>query len=356
MAIANAKTIFATDPINGILYANGKWVAVGGGASKTIIAHSSNGLEWTKATSKTPNVFLTSGASSRVIYDGLEGSKQFIAVGRKGNIFYSANGEEWEKATVDYNGLAAKDIILHGVAYGNNMFIAVGTTTESGKPYLVVAKSDNGTSWQVIDKPNALQPSLAQSLRGSNIASDGTNFIVAFGIGTSNNGAMIGKTTNGADMALAANVAKAGSEIAAGGYDPSYNPSSVPSFTDVIHTGTQWIMGGIGGTVAFSQNGTSWGTPIEIGQNIFSTNMEVHVAYGNGKVVAVNSNNDIAGVFGVTSSPVSASSTWKYGELNTNGSMKSPRAIAYGDTDGDNVFIVSGSSGQMIVAHEGTLD
>ena len=88
---------------------------------------SPNGTTWTRRNFSGPE-----------LRDIAYGGGTYIAVGETGTIWKSTNGTSW---TLVPSGVTLK---LHGVAYGNNSFVAVGWGG-SGAP--VVLTSSNGTSW-----------------------------------------------------------------------------------------------------------------------------------------------------------------------------------------------------------------
>jgi len=108
----------------GVTFGDNTFVAVGNtGAIRT---SSDNGSSWDNGTSGTTYYF------NEVAY----GDSIFIAVGQNGRIYTSSdNGTTWSQST--WNGSSAH---LTGVAYGNNISIAVSSSN-------VIKSTDNGANW-----------------------------------------------------------------------------------------------------------------------------------------------------------------------------------------------------------------
>ena len=112
-----------TDRLEDVVFANGRFVAVG--ESGTILV-STDGLNWFNQT-RGPNHDL----------DGLAvGNGLAVAVGKNGTILSSTDGSSWTQAQA-----AALDVGLHGVAFGQNKWVAVGDSTN-------IFTSTNGLDWE----------------------------------------------------------------------------------------------------------------------------------------------------------------------------------------------------------------
>ena len=110
--------------LNGITFGDNTFVAVG--KTGAIRTSSDNGSSWDNGTSGTTYYF------NEVAY----GDSTFTAVGQSGRIYTSSdNGTTWSRATWD--GSSAR---LTGLAYGNNVFIAVSSSN-------VIKSTDNGSNW-----------------------------------------------------------------------------------------------------------------------------------------------------------------------------------------------------------------
>jgi hypothetical protein len=109
----------------GLSYANGQFVMFGRDGNKPeqpLVLTSADGFAWTK------HEVSSSGAALRIIYGG----GQFVGVG--GGIFSSPDAVQWTVQPPILNNE------LHGVAYGNGGYVAVGL---SGLAYT----STNGATW-----------------------------------------------------------------------------------------------------------------------------------------------------------------------------------------------------------------
>lgn len=153
-----------------IIYANGLYVAAGNNGIST----SSNGISWT-IRSGTPfssvaygnGVFVAVGSSSAVSSDGITwtspsaspfvssrntiayGNGVFVAAGNGSTGYISSDGESW--TTVVMNGFSGKDV--KSVRYINDRFIAVGTGggLSYGSNGTIWQSGSSGTTWELRD-------------------------------------------------------------------------------------------------------------------------------------------------------------------------------------------------------------
>jgi hypothetical protein len=345
--VKDINTIFGTASVSGVAYGAGKWVAAGGTSGVTgkefRLAYSDDGESWreaipTPAVSKAKNV---NKPLNNVVYDGPEGGKIFIAVGKTKIIIYSINGEDWQDATVSNT---VTDFESYGAVYGNGMFIAPGYAASGTK--FAAAVSYDGITWTLTEPDDTtIQALYSSSNKSFAIAYGAGKFVVPFG-----QYAAIATTTNGADMTLAANTAITMPAVPAKGYADNYFSSSQRR---ALFAGSQWIVGGHEddiGKLVFSADAASWSTAGATGLiSIMS------IGYGAGKLAIGDSN----GNFAFTSLPVSAESQWTKialhtetpWETNIGGKYASVNAICYGN----NKFIVAGGRGRMAIAHEETI-
>ena len=111
----------ATNPIIDVIYANSKFVAVGGYG---IIRTSSDGTSWKSSTSGTSNH----------LYGVAYGNSKFVAVGHDGVIRTSSGWTFWGNST------SGTSTDLYDVTYGNSKFVAVGQ-------YGTTVTSSDGITW-----------------------------------------------------------------------------------------------------------------------------------------------------------------------------------------------------------------
>jgi hypothetical protein len=264
---------------------------------------------------------------NKVVYDGPENGKKFIALAEKGVIYSSTDGVDWTSVSVP----DASSFDFNGAAYGNNMFIAVADVEDGyDDPYFGVATSGDGATWTLAENGTLRDNVAFLGITGYGIASHNDNFIVAFGY----YGA-IAKTTIGTDMALVANTAIKSLKTNAKGYPSEYAPTKaadIPALQDVIFAGNQWILAGDRYTLVFSENMTGW-TPVSVPSDTtkFTSGTGLHITYGNGKLIIGNYNGNLA----YTSLPLSTASTWTFENI---GEEVTIYAIGYGN----NKFIVTG--------------
>ena len=228
---STVNTIFNTG--FGVAYGSNLWVAVGNGTMNSI-ATSTDGIIWTGR----GNSIFTGSGNAGVAWNGFN---LWVAVGEgMHTIATSPNGTAW-------TGLG--NTILNqgaGVAYGSNLWIAVG----AGGVNKIVTSS-NGTIWTPSSSGNSLF-----TLACLDVAWNGSNLWVAVGSGTNT----IATSINGTDWIPSTN----GNSIFSIGYGVTWNSSL-----------QLWIaVGGGTNTVATSTNGTDW-IPRSTVNTIFSVGLGV---------------------------------------------------------------------------------
>jgi hypothetical protein len=121
----------STQNINAIVFAQGRYVAVG---SHLTILSSPNGTNWTLHYEGDATV-ATSVQFTQVIFAG----GKFVAVASKGQVFTSANGTDWTPGAMP----ATVKMFVSGVTYGNNLYVASGETDG----YYCIATSPDAITW-----------------------------------------------------------------------------------------------------------------------------------------------------------------------------------------------------------------
>src|SRR5207244_7746355 len=121
-----ATSVGSPIDFSGITHGHGNFVAVGGSAILT----SPNGVAWSMQNSETTNA----------LYAVSFGGGQFVAAGA-GVLLTSTNATNW--ITRD---LGTNPATLHGAAYGNGTFTAVGGLRSSTSAILTSADVTNWTS------------------------------------------------------------------------------------------------------------------------------------------------------------------------------------------------------------------
>ncbi len=128
----NNRTTGSKSDLAGMTYGNNTFVAVGSGGA---VLSSVDGNTWTSATSPTTNN----------LKDVTFGNGTFVSVGVNGAVISSSDGMNWSAAD---SGTTIYD--PYGVAFGNNMFVAVGGGIEGAMGYLTLTSPD-GINWAMID-------------------------------------------------------------------------------------------------------------------------------------------------------------------------------------------------------------
>jgi hypothetical protein len=124
----NDSTTIPSYPVNEVVYANGRFVAVDDYGCVLI---SENGTSWESRTVCTPNN-LTS-----IIY----AKKKFVVTGGCEGIWKSDDAVNWE--TINYNEVSGKWI--NDIAYGNGRFVCVG--------WQIAGWSDDGNTFHLSSRP-----------------------------------------------------------------------------------------------------------------------------------------------------------------------------------------------------------
>jgi hypothetical protein len=129
-----------------VIYAGGKFVAVGGLSGAGAYSHTStNGTSWT---SNAVSGSVTNNWFQSVAYDGVS---RYVAVGDAASpspICYSSDGNTWTAATVP-TAWVTNAVGFSNVVYANGFFIAVSSNTNT------IGYSTNGTSWSTSTSPFA---------------------------------------------------------------------------------------------------------------------------------------------------------------------------------------------------------
>ena len=200
---------FGNNAVNGIVYANGQYVAVGGGGN---IATSPDGVLWTAQSSN-----FGSNAVNAVAY----GNGLYVAVGAGGTLETSPDSITW---TAHSNTFSTNSI--NGVAYNGSLFVAAGNGG--------VATSPDGTIWT------------PRTSGISNVSS------VAYG-----NGLLVAIAAGGSSVATSSDGITWASHSVA---------SVLPNGTYSIGYGNGlWMLGSTPGVVATSADGIIWATSTGVG-------------------------------------------------------------------------------------------
>jgi hypothetical protein len=290
------------NPLYGVTYGNGLFVAVGGDGA---ILTSPDGVTWTARTSVT----------SYSLYSVTYGDGLFVAVGRNGAILTSPDGVNWTART---SGTSAG---LSGVTYGNGLFVAVGwggailtspdgvnwVQQTSGTGYslsgvtygngLFVAVGDGGT---ILTSPDGVDWTAQASLGTSNRLLDvtyGSGLFVAVGnnglILTSPDGVNWTGQVLGTSNSLSGVTYGNGTFVAVGSGGTIFTSPDGVNWTAQASGTSDWLFGvtyengrfvavGDGGTILTSPDGVDW-----TAQTSGTSNPLYGVTYGNGLFVAV---------------------------------------------------------------------
>jgi hypothetical protein len=171
------RTLGANLSLQSVTYGNGRFVAVGGRSvdnSASTVMTSEDGIQWTRAQAPT-NTML-----EKVIYAG----GQFMATGNDlvkigtdpimqfcGSLIGSPDGLNWSTRLPPFRGEA------HGISYGNNHYVMTATLqNEAGDYQSVTHTSADGMAWSASMPPYSLFAGVAFS-NGVFVSGGGTDLV-----------------------------------------------------------------------------------------------------------------------------------------------------------------------------------
>jgi hypothetical protein len=233
---AVSSSPFGTNLINKIVYAGGKFVAVGYGGK---IAHSTDGVTWTAVSSST---FATNISFDKIVYGG----GKFVAKGYSGSehidkIAYSTDGETWAVAGNSTFGTNVNIRIAYGGPAGQERFVAGGGINS-------LAYSTDGISWTANPSANNPRPGAASGgITG--IAYGGGIWVVGASWSTGVGDSHINYVEYSGDLT--------------GWTDTDFGNKTPSSFyyddiNDITYTGGKFFVLGSKGKVVSSTNGIDW--------------------------------------------------------------------------------------------------
>lgn len=242
------------------------------------------------------------------------GNGLFVAVASSGTnrVMTSPDGITWTQrfSALNFNGTT--ELPLLSVAYGNNIFVAVGW----GTGYTETMSSPNGIAWTArsIPYPNYQDNS-------SVVYGNGRFVAVAWGSATGGTTLII-SSTNGTTWSHAT-----------GNF-------SFPSYTDIWHTVTYgdglFVTVGASGQLATSPDGINWTQQPNIANQYWRS-----VTYGNGLFVAVSS----TGTTRIITSPDGIYWTPRP----SRGDSLSLWSVTYGG----GWFVATTTGNQVLISHDG---
>ncbi|WP_337099389.1 InlB B-repeat-containing protein [Paenibacillus sp. YIM B09110] len=244
----------------GVAYGNSLYVAVGKSGG---IVTSRDGITWTNQYSNTNNYLL----------DVAYGEGQFVAVGMGGTVLTSNDGISW---TPQASGVTNA---LSGIAYGNGVYVAVGATG-------MIVTSDDGVSWtnasitsgQLNDVVYGDDGFVAVGYAGSILhSSDGVSWQSYF---TPEGLAELKSVTYGEGRYVAVGTKNAAYTSDDGVTWENRQSGASEDFFGVAYGASKFVMTGTNGFSIFG-DGNSWTYPVS------GTSTDIYtVAYGNGLFVA----------------------------------------------------------------------
>ena len=264
-----------TRDLRSVLYANSRWLAVGG--SGTILT-SANASAWTKQS-----------APAAILLTDVEYGNGTLVVSTDGNrIFTSANASNWTQRTTT----APQADTLYRVAYGSNAFVVVGG---GNADETVLDSTTDGVSWirRNLSTNRALygvgygnnrfvavgnggeillsssQGSWSKITNSDTTALWGVHYASGRWVAVGSGGAILDSTTDGASWI-------------------KHNNSDSNNLRATHYANGRWVAVGDNGTILTSTNGTSWTK-----QSNSDTNQLWGIHYANGRWVAVGSSGTI---------------------------------------------------------------
>jgi hypothetical protein len=236
-------TLYLFSPTS-IIFANNRFVAVGGYISHGQIGWSDDGIKWT---------ILGNGNSA---INGIAyGNGKFIAVGDDGKMASSADGKTW--TSLDASTIFGTSNI-NDIAYGNNQFFAVSQDGKSG--YL----KDNDSTW-------------TSCVSGLTIIFGSSVFIESIVYDSANSFTI---TSRGRSASLIDNILWSPNTISDG-------PVKITTINDLISAGNYMVAVGNDGNVLKCTGSSSW-TNISP-STVLGTNTINKAAYGANKLLVFSS-------------------------------------------------------------------
>jgi hypothetical protein len=303
-----AQGVFAQN-IAGVVYGNGKFVAVGHNNDKPeekIVAYSTDGITWTKAPVQAgmfaKNIIGIVYGNGKFVVAGYNDDKNEGYVSDKLNesiIVYSTDGITWTRA-------ATPELFKNRrIFFGNGKFITIGsfeyqqTGTQQWTIDYYQVESPDGVNWSDRD------PIFSEDPRNSQyIFFDGSKF-VALGGG----GQYLSSANNGKSWERGETIGRSITDVASGnGKMIGIGPSGLGWSTDgIVWTNADekpdgalnavaygfgmFVAVGSRGGIIYSRDGYAW---TKVASSTFGSTDIYHVAYGGGKFVAIGDNGRIA--------------------------------------------------------------
>jgi len=133
----------------GVTYGNGQFVVVGGNdvaAAGVVLSGTPDGATWT--------VEDVSGTLAASLTGVTYAKGQFVAVGNN-QVLTSPDGADWNALPTEPSGITGPTVDLYDTAFGNGIFVTVGTCNTSTESQEIaydglIATSAGGTSWSVL--------------------------------------------------------------------------------------------------------------------------------------------------------------------------------------------------------------
>jgi hypothetical protein len=249
--------------IRSIAWGNNMFIAGCSGA----LMRSTDGITWTEITYagfKGPGVGWTDQIVNAITHNG----SRFVAVGDWGTIATSTDGITWtgiSAAASTFRDSLGNDMDIHGVAWGDNKFVAGGRNSDGFGTSAVnnrIATSSNGTSWTAV--ANSSLADLTEATRY--IIWTGNRFVAggSFHIATSSNGTSWTRTAS--------------------------RPLANSGVWAIAFGGGNHVIAGEHGRMAVSADCISWTSM----NSTFGNSRINGIAFGNGRFVAVGADGKIA--------------------------------------------------------------
>jgi hypothetical protein len=325
-----------TVDLSGLTYGNGTFVAVGStrvgpAFVTTSILTSTDATTWTSR---------TAGILDQIYYGVTFGGGTFVAVGlrnpalRTSAIAVSSNGVAWTRPDFVTSGT------LFGVAYGNGLFVTVGsdTVTATNQPSGRIATSTDGAIWT--DRSSSTTPPLSAVAFGDGrfVAVGGTNVVTSidgitwrsWGSATASNA-----ITYGNGVFVDAGSRGTIQTSANGDTWTSRSTGTTHALFGIAYGKGRFVAVGNFGVILASDDGIAW-TNMDSG---FTNSILYAVTYGAGTFVAVGYPSLDTGFSTVLTSPDGFAWTSR-----TPVSVQTLRGAAYGN----GTFVVVGDQGTIL--------
>jgi len=259
--VQNSPFLNTSRSLSSISYGNGRYIAVTEhpiGSSVGVMAHSSNGITWTRTN------------ESRMFHEiAFDGNKFVAGLNRGGNrSFHSNDGITWTESpgnVLSTVGVTGGTVFLGIRSYVGGMFFATGGIQGPNRSFWHdrISYSRDGITWTAIEDRTILSYQIEKIVYGN-------GRFIAHGLNNRNNHR--GELLTSTDGITWTRIS-----------DTKFGESSIG---DIAFGNGRFVAGGAGGKITYSNDGITW---TEVRDSTLSHGIR-SIAYGGGRFVAMTQN------------------------------------------------------------------